>query len=371
MLSLGLRGGFLSFDGATRVAELAHGARCGLVVQMETGTKEPSCSDQRKAKSFHATAVMAAGTHRAGLAPSPSLHAPSRAAAAAARRPFPVAPILNWICSSRSDREGSSWAMAPANSAPDRLHVCTRTPRRPAELIDIPTLFRKPPSAGPAPFKHPEFGSSGPCPLQPRWLVGARRRRGAARRHRAPGGFIFPPGVPPSTPPRGLRWRTSPERAARGPAPRCWGGRAGLFSRHSSGSRGAGLVPKQGPGLPIAAIFPSAGRMLVHRLGGCVQSSGSCCFSSLTLFWSSSKGKETSVCRKGAWLHPHKSKTPPVRKQLSSGAAARQGGPGSAHHRGGPAPDASAPRTPTPGICSLAAARRGASGAWTSKVPAS
>lgn len=50
--------------------------------------------------------------------------------------------------------------MAAANSVPDNLHMRKLIPQRAIDLIEIPTLFRKPHLVNPAPFKHVEFGSS-------------------------------------------------------------------------------------------------------------------------------------------------------------------------------------------------------------------
>lgn len=51
--------GFLSFNRAMRSSftELVHRVNCIFMVQIQTRRKEQSCRDQRKAKSFPATAV--------------------------------------------------------------------------------------------------------------------------------------------------------------------------------------------------------------------------------------------------------------------------------------------------------------------------
>lgn len=136
--------------------------------------------------------------------------------AGAAHGSFPATSVVNWICSSRSDSKGSSLAMAPANSAPDNLHICKLIPQRPIDLTEIPTLFRKPHLVNPVPFQHPEFDSSWPCLASgevnpPAWGESRRALRSPARSwvsgrgeeaahlHRAPRGFIDNHGIPSFT----------------------------------------------------------------------------------------------------------------------------------------------------------------------------
>lgn len=109
--------------------------------------------------------VTTAGTYRAGLAQAPSPQAPPEQlpGAGAAQRSFLAWLVINWICSSWSDTEGSSWAMTPANSAPDNLHVCKHMPQHPVDSIEIPTLFINPPLLSPAPVW---FGWGGGSPVQ-------------------------------------------------------------------------------------------------------------------------------------------------------------------------------------------------------------
>lgn len=98
--------------------------------------------------------VTTAGTYRAGLAQAPSPQAPPEQlpGAGATQHSFLAWLVINWICSSWSDTEGSSWAMTTANSAPDNLHICKHMPQHPVDSIEIPTLFINPPLLSPAPI---------------------------------------------------------------------------------------------------------------------------------------------------------------------------------------------------------------------------
>ena len=157
------------------------------------------------------------------------------------------------------------------------------------------------------------------------WVSGGGEE--AALLRRSPWGFVRDSGFPSFTPPAPPRREVCAGGRAlsqrRAVLRRAAGQHAGLRSQRAPLPREElGWCRDDGPGLPIAAVFHSAAKMLPHWLKGCMRSFGSFSSSSCTTPPSLNKEKETSVCGKRTWLNSDECKKPPVRKQCSWGTAA-------------------------------------------------